>query len=221
MQKVVILILAVAVLLTAAFFLFFYEAEVEDEDEEPHFTGKIYDVIGDRILVAEGLRNHEYTGDIEELEGEAIWLTISEETSLLDEDGEETLDLESLKVGDSVEIWTVGGILETYPLQGSASRIGLVEDLEDEERPERTECYVAGCSGELCTANPDVTSTCEFLPGMECLHEDMSCQLVDGECTWVLSESSAQCFLDVLEENEGAKNTRIGYLFEKAEVFFE
>jgi hypothetical protein len=216
MNKAIVVILAAVVLLAAGFFLFFYEADMG----VPNFTGKIYDIDNGRILVAEGVKNYEYTGNIEDLEGEAVWITVDGKTEIIGLDGKEKLNFEVLRIGDSVEIWTVGPFLETYPAQGTASRIGLTDDFEEKEI--QAQCFSAGCSGELCTDDPMAASTCELLPGMECLGEGMSCQLIDEECTWVLSESSAQCFLDVLEEaGEEVMNTRIGYLFEKAEAFFE
>ena len=79
------------------------------------------------------------------------------------------------------------------------------------------DCYIGGCSGELCTNNPEAVSTCEFLAGMECLNKDMRCELVDNECTWVLSEEAAECFMRVKEEQgDQAMETRIGHFFEKA-----
>ena len=96
--------------------------------------------------------------------------------------------------------------------------------IEEEQSEEESvkECFIAGCSGELCTEDPEAVSTCEVLPGIECFGEEMSCQLVEGECTWVLSEGAAECFLAVKEEQgEQVTESRIGYLFEKAEDFFE
>ncbi len=83
---------------------------------------------------------------------------------------------------------------------------------------EEIDCFVGGCSGELCTDNPEAISTCELLPGMECLKEGMTCESVKGECTWVLSEKAAQCFLTVKNQyGEGVMQSRIGNLFLKAE----
>ncbi len=60
-------------------------------------------------------------------------------------------------------------------------------------------------------------STCEYLLGATCLKQ-ASCELVDGECGWVLSLAAAECFMAVEQEyGEGVRESRIGYLFEKAE----
>jgi eight-cysteine-cluster-containing protein len=78
-------------------------------------------------------------------------------------------------------------------------------------------CYVGGCSGELCTNNPEAISTCEFLAGMECLDTEMSCELIENECTWVLSKAAAECFMRIKEEQGNqVMETRIGHFFEKA-----
>lgn len=112
----------------------------------------------------------------------------------------------------------VGGGLDNLMIVGN----GNLENIENEDRiaqqPER--CYVGGCSGELCTNSPDAIGTCEFLPGMKCLSKEMSCELVDGQCSWVLSEDAARCFLAVEEEHgRTATQTRIENLFEKARAF--
>jgi len=82
---------------------------------------------------------------------------------------------------------------------------------------EDKECFVSGCSRELCAKEP-LFSTCEYLPGLNCLREEgVSCQLIEGKCQWVLSEKAARCFLETEEKYGPAVTaTRIGYLFEKA-----
>ncbi len=81
-----------------------------------------------------------------------------------------------------------------------------------------TECFIGGCSGELCTSDPEAMSTCEELPGAICLQkEGVSCELVAGKCQWVLSAQSAECFLDIEQQyGKEATETRIKHLFEKA-----
>lgn len=79
-------------------------------------------------------------------------------------------------------------------------------------------CYVGGCSGELCTNDLEAVSTCEFIVGMECLDMEMSCELIDNECTWVLSKEAAECFIRIKEDQgDQVFETRIGHFFEKAE----
>ncbi len=87
-----------------------------------------------------------------------------------------------------------------------------------EEEVIAKECYIGGCSGELCTDDPEAISTCELLSGMECLGEGMVCEFVQGECAWTLSQEAAQCFMNVEQEYGGlVRESRIGYLFDKAE----
>ena len=79
------------------------------------------------------------------------------------------------------------------------------------------ECVVSGCSGEVCSLDGPVETTCEALPGAECLNK-ASCELVENDCQWVLSTEAAQCFMGVEEEfGDKARSTRIGHLFERAE----
>lgn len=84
-------------------------------------------------------------------------------------------------------------------------------------------CFVGGCSKELCTEELDVISTCEFLPGANCLQEQNTlCARVNGECQWILSEASALCFMRIKEE-QGLEvtETRIKNLFEQAEKMLQ
>ena len=87
-------------------------------------------------------------------------------------------------------------------------------DLQEDSTVSK-KCKASGCSGEICSTE-EVVSTCEFLPGMECI-DLAGCGMVDGECGWTLNEEAANCFIEVLEENLEADETRIGHFFEKAE----
>lgn len=83
------------------------------------------------------------------------------------------------------------------------------------------ECYVGGCSSELCTDELEAISTCEYLPGAVCLRQ-ADCESVEGECRWVLSVEAAECLMATEEEYGGmSRESRIGYLFEKAEELLD
>ncbi len=181
--------------------------------EEPHIVGEIVAVSDNRVLIAEEIKKEEYTGEPDDLIGNVIWFSVDNDTELIGIDGE-TISFEQLIVGLRVKAWASGKILLSYPAQGEARKILLIEHQENQEV---LACYIGGCSGELCTNNPDAMGTCELLPGMECLAEEMSCESVAGDCTWVLSEEAARCFMNVLEDQgEGAGETRIENLFDKA-----
>ncbi len=243
MQKTITII--VVILLLGAGTLYFYrdkEELIPDTLDDHYITGYIINITEEAqsFLVAEGLKTEEYTGDIEELEGNAIYLTVTEETEIRKKDAK--VSLSDLNVGEKVTVWVTGPVLESYPARGTASLIVVQkeeekENGEEEEKKSETEeteegereedkeravetkeCFSGGCSGELCTDDPEAISTCEYISGMECLREGMSCELVENECTWVLSESAARCFSEIEEEHgEIVRKTRIGYLFEKAE----
>ncbi len=168
----------------------------KEEDPNPYIEGIVFDVKDGRILIVEEVNREDDFG----FSGNAIWLRI-----------DNVFNLEDLKKGETVKAWVTGPVLESYPAQGTASKILITEEKD---------CYVGGCSGELCTVNPEAISTCEWLAGMECIKEGMICQLVSGNCSWMMSEEAASCFLEIIEKyGEEVKNSRIGYLFEKAEQF--
>ncbi len=222
MNKTLLIILGILLIGTGVYYLATREVYEDPEDpedpvvEEIYITGEIHSISEDRILVAEHSRGLDYTGDIDDLEGDAIWVNVTENTDILDSDNNLVL-FEELEVGMLVQIWVDGVILESYPAHGTAERIVVLEEEEVAK-----ECFIGGCSGEICSDDPEAMSTCELLPGMECLDRDMSCELVEDRCTWVLSEEAAECFLEVMEEQgEEVAETRIGYFFDKAKELID
>ncbi len=211
MNKTIITILVVLILGVATFYL--YEIEEPLTEEDPYITGNIYDIGENSILVAEGVQDEDDFGIM--FEGKAIWLSFLQDTRVLGNE-KEHLTIEDLFVGQRVSAWIEGPIKESYPEQGSVKQIIIVGESSE------VECYIGGCSAELCTNEPEAMSTCELLPGMECLHEPMSCEAVNGNCLWVLSEKAAECFLAV-EKNEGSvvRESRISNFFEKAEALLK
>ncbi len=188
--------------------LLYFLNNSEEITKESYIVGQIHDISDNRVLIAEHSQGKNYIGRIEDLQGNAIWLNL-EDAKIFTETGEK-IDFQELSIGLKVEAWVKGLILESYPAQGTGSQVIVLKE----------SCFAGGCSGELCTNDPEAMSTCELLPGMECLGESMSCELVNNECTWVLSLKAVECLLEV-EKNYGpeVKNTRIGYLFEKANQY--
>ncbi len=372
-MKKLLAFLVIFVILMFVFVYFFVGLDEErDVSGDPDIRGKIYSVSEDKILVAEGLEGDvdDYEGQIDRLQGNAIWFTVPGVVEIEGKKGE-TLSFNDRELGDMVEVWSTGVVLESYPAQATASFIRVVEevpgfvsyesqekgvvfdypevaDLEYEDQrikitylgeeseegteitdgftlfidtkeledsdleevaqqefeqrtqvsepvsePENTEvnglevimfkiegglgaehrflvfekeemaiitsefiadpqeigykdvikniilsievledqdqdsvssngdneCYIGGCGGELCTDDPGAVSTCEYLRGADCLQEEgVSCESVDGECSWVLSEEAAQCFAMTEEEyGSGIRDSRIGDLFKKAD----
>lgn len=213
-KGIIILIIALAIGFGVFYFLFNLE---EKFVTEPYIIGEIYALSENRVLIAEGVVDNGYTGDLETLRGNASWITIKEETDILDPRGREMIWSE-LETGFRVEVWITGPILESYPTQVTASKIVVTRIPEKQVK----DCFIGGCSGEICSNDQEVISTCELILGMGCLKEDMSCQLVDNECTWVLSKEAAECFLEV-EQTHGSqvRETRINYFFNLADQFFD
>ncbi len=127
-NKKILIFLLLAIFLGV--FLFFYlgggdilqhEEEIAMVDEVS-IKGKIYLIEENSILVAEGIKTDEYDGNTQNLEGEAVWFTIGEDTEIEDREGEE-VSFDDLEVEDSVEVWSVGVVLESYPAQARAGVI--------------------------------------------------------------------------------------------------
>ncbi|MEM9195340.1 MAG: hypothetical protein AAGF12_39585, partial [Myxococcota bacterium] len=55
------------------------------------------------------------------------------------------------------------------------------------------ECYVVGCSSEICSADPGLPSTCDVQPEFEC-YRDATCELQgDGQCAWTDTPDLRMC----------------------------
>ncbi len=211
-KQIITLIVILIVLAGSLIYLWLSRPEEGSDFGEEYIVGSIYDISTGRILVAEGIREAEYTGQVDDFQGNAAWFWTTE-TPIFGIDGAEQ-DFNSLQVGQTVSVWVDSPVLLSYPAQATASKIKILA--EADLSTESQNCYVGGCGGELCTADPEAISDCEYLLGMECLAE-ASCQLVEGECAWVLNLESAECFVNLEREHGAAlRETRIGYLFEEA-----
>lgn len=207
MNKNLIITTLIIVLLCGIFILSSQESkqadnEINEQKNQYHIKGTIYYIDNGRILVGEELASERYTGNFEDIEGQAVWFSIGDETEI--KYNNETQSFDNLEIGMQVEVFT------SNPEQGSADSVII------ENHPEK-KCYIGGCSGEICSDQTDIVSTCEILPGMECLKKGTSCKPINNECTWVLSQNAAQCFIQVENKyGEEVRNSRIGYLFDKA-----
>jgi hypothetical protein len=65
----------------------------------------------------------------------------------------------------------------------------------DEPIDEKT-CYVGGCSGQICSENEGVISTCEWRDEYAC-YRDATCEVqADGACGWTETHELAACLAD-------------------------
>src|SRR5690606_36797473 len=55
------------------------------------------------------------------------------------------------------------------------------------DEPSLGECYVGGCSGQVCSDRPDVMTTCTWRPEYAC-YQDATCERqASGECGWTMT----------------------------------
>ncbi|CAN5152190.1 hypothetical protein BH11PAT3_BH11PAT3_0690 [soil metagenome] len=54
-------------------------------------------------------------------------------------------------------------------------------------------CYVGGCSGQLCTANPGTISTCEYNPAYGCYKTATCERQSSGQCGFTQTPELAMC----------------------------
>jgi hypothetical protein len=128
MKKIIYIILGIVVLV--GLLIFISNRANEPQPEGADIEGFIFAMEENRVLVAEGLYFgiEEYDGDIDELLGNAIWFTLTEETEIVDRAGN-VIEREALELQQGVQVWTTGYILESYPARAEASRMVLTGEV--------------------------------------------------------------------------------------------
>ena len=84
-------------------------------------------------------------------------------------------------------------VLETYPPEDEVSTPPRNGDTDDGGVTARGDCYVGGCSGQLCTDDPEAISTCEWLEEYACYREATCERQVDGQCGWTQTDTLVEC----------------------------
>ncbi len=56
-----------------------------------------------------------------------------------------------------------------------------------------TACYAGGCSGQVCSDNPDVITTCEWRPEYACYAGATCARQADGACGWTETAELLAC----------------------------
>lgn len=64
-----------------------------------------------------------------------------------------------------------------------------------------TDCFVGGCSNQLCTDDPNIGSTCEWLEEYACYQLFGVCEAdAGGQCGWVQSQELLDCIAEKQED---------------------
>jgi len=96
---------------------------------EPFITGTVTDIDNQRVLVEE---NPDVNGPLEN-GGNKIWLSMSDDTFIYRSNNFELVkcDFSCLEINNIVSAWVTGAVAESYPLQGTASRIVITGEQSD------------------------------------------------------------------------------------------
>lgn len=65
----------------------------------------------------------------------------------------------------------------------------------------QNDCYVGGCSGQLCTDDPEAISTCEWLEEYACYREATCERQIDGQCGWTQTDTLVECLATASEDS--------------------
>ena len=89
-------------------------------------------------------------------------------------------------------------VLETYP-----------EETEPPGTPDGSttpvtqgDCYRGGCSGQVCSDDPEVMTTCEWREEYACYVDAVCERQSDGECGWTQTEELVSCLAAASSEVE-------------------
>lgn len=100
----------------------------DDEPGEPFITGIITDIepSGQQILVEE---NPDVTGT-KENGGIKIWLSVDSDSALFLEKNGSLSDCEfsCFRINSLIHAWVSGAVAESYPLQGTAGKIVIIDE---------------------------------------------------------------------------------------------
>ena len=54
-------------------------------------------------------------------------------------------------------------------------------------------CFIGGCSGQICSENPNAISTCEYSPRYACYSQGRCERQADGTCGWTMTPALKTC----------------------------
>ncbi len=88
-------------------------------------------------------------------------------------------------------------VMESYPRQCASGGVTYMEDVSFNQYA--GECVIAGCGGELCVPADEagnIMTTCQYDPRNACYGEYASCDLIDGQCGWTVTQDFLSCVSD-------------------------
>jgi len=104
------------------------DSDGEDDFGEPFIVGSVTELdVDNRSLLVE--ENPDVDGALEN-GGNKIWLSVRDQTEIYIEEDERLVrcDFSCLRQNGIVKAWVTGPVAESYPLQGTASRIEITAD---------------------------------------------------------------------------------------------
>ena len=69
-----------------------------------------------------------------------------------------------------------------------------------EPAPSAGGCFIGGCSGQICSDQKDVMSTCEFKEEYACYKNEKCERQADGKCGWTQTPTLSACLMVYYDE---------------------
>lgn len=81
-----------------------------------------------------------------------------------------------------------------FKVEPHTANTPVVIDLP-QQKPIAGECFVGGCSSQLCSDTPDMVSTCEYRESYACYAKAMCERQEDGACGWTPTPQLDACLV--------------------------
>jgi len=92
--------------------------------------------------------------------------------------------------------YIVAGDRYTFTVQGRSGKgrtaTNAYRNVKNVSAP-AGECFVGGCSGQICSDHEGVISTCEFRPEYACYHDATCERQASGDCGWTQTSALQAC----------------------------
>ena len=98
--------------------------------------------------------------------------------------------------------WKINEVraLDMYPPEDDVevppSPTPIPNDDQDEQATARNGCFVGGCSGQVCSDDPEVITTCEWREEYQCYRTATCERQADGECGWTETDELLECLAE-------------------------
>lgn len=86
-------------------------------------------------------------------------------------------------------------ILQLALIKAQNDELASQDSSESPSGEEELVCYKGGCSGEICSSNPNQVSPCIYKPEFECLNNAVCEPQSNGQCGFTITIELILCLI--------------------------